>query len=518
MRIVDIQRRLREVGRIRIGEQVPTQSGGTRPVKLSTFRLTSRDRQVIEAAADVFGGSAGEWKNAPDGPQWQVTTESDALPVIVPPGDMSFSQSYEVWSAGGCKVRCDGRWDHIADKACHCHPEARACDIHTRLSVIVPDLPGLGVWRLDTQGYYAAVELGGIVDVCAQASARGAMLPARLRLEQRSAKRVQNGKVVTLRYAVPVLDVDVHPLALTGHVDPATGEIGGPTAGALPAGPSFTPVPPIDGRDAPSLAEQMASIDEPAPRAPRSNAAAPVPATGLKPRTARDAEAAAPAPRDEGPAGEPADDEHRPEDAFETFAARVPQRQRSKALVAARELAPGLGLDMPSTFDEIRDTGLQRAVLWQLGLDEPPPDGGGNGPATGAGDGDAGEEEAPIGPDGTTSTPAPQPATASLGFTVSDVARFAASVFRRDYDAAPRGHKTKVVDQLRHALVFAVTKGRTQSLNDLDRVELYRIHEHLRWIATGDITYAHDADGVTFVLMTSGEERAVAWSDLADAA
>ncbi len=46
-RIIDLQRRLREVGRIRIGEKVATSNGRSRPSKLSTFRFTSRDRQVI---------------------------------------------------------------------------------------------------------------------------------------------------------------------------------------------------------------------------------------------------------------------------------------------------------------------------------------------------------------------------------------------------------------------------------------------------------------------------------------
>jgi Recombination directionality factor-like len=265
MRIVDLQRRLREIGRIRIGEQVPTQNGKTRPAKLETFRFTSRDRQVIEAAAAHWQGQVHEWA-APDGQQWQVITQTSEIPVVVPPGDMSFSQAYEQWSKGGCKVRCDGRWDHIADQACHCDPENRDCAIHTRLSVMVPELPGIGVWRLDTQGYYAAVELGGLVDICADASAQGRMLPARLRLEQRSIKR--DG--TTRRFAVPVLDLDIHPMNLN--------------AGQLPA--TLTPVPqPTETERAliPSIRDQIGAVDTPATRESRQ---ATLPPTGLKPRPA----------------------------------------------------------------------------------------------------------------------------------------------------------------------------------------------------------------------------------------
>lgn len=498
MRILDLQRRLREVGRIRIGEKGMSRSGKEIPVKLSTFRLTSRDRQVIEAAADVFGGTAGEWTGAPDGKQWQVTTEADAIPVIVPPGDMSFSQAYEQWSAGGCKVRCDGQWDHVGDKGCHCDPDTRACDIHTRLSVIVPDLPGLGVWRLDTQGYYAAVELGGIADVCAQAAASGRMLPARLRLEQRSVKRIDNGKIVTRNFPVPVLDVDVHPLALTGGVDPATGELAGGLP-ALPAGPSFTPVPPqIDG-SGPSLAEQMASIDEARPPAPRRNAAAPVPATGLKPRTARQAADEAPADREEPPAGP------EPVDAGD-FAERVPQRQRGRALVAARELAEVLGVDQPTSFEGITDPQLQTAVLVQLGLDPGPDDDGADSAPVPA------EPEVDDEPEGGTVSPMGDRAPAAV--SVSDVARFATSVFRPAYDAAPRGDKTKVVERLRHALVWAITDGATCSLKDLEPAVLFTVHRWLRSIANGEVTYDHDTDGVTFALASGSTSRHVAFADL----
>lgn len=294
MRIVDLQRRLREIGRIRIGEKVETSSGKSRPAKIDTFRLTSRDQRVIEAASDVWGGDVTMWDDAPDGPQWQVYLATKEIPVVVPPGDMSFSQAYEQWTAGGCKVRCDGRWDHQGDTACHCDPTARACDIHSRLSLILPDVPGLGMWRLDTQSYYAAVELGGVVDLCAAQSAQGVMLPARLRLEQRSVKRVANGKTQTRKFAIPVLDLDIHPLALSSGANAVTGEIGSGVAGELETPRVLTPVPPPDASLAPTVAEQMAAI-ETSTRAERSNAAEPIPATGLKPRTAAQA-ARAPVP------------------------------------------------------------------------------------------------------------------------------------------------------------------------------------------------------------------------------
>lgn len=50
--ILDLQRRLHEAGRIRIGVQVPTgKQGKTRPAKLTTLRFTGQDRRALERVA-----------------------------------------------------------------------------------------------------------------------------------------------------------------------------------------------------------------------------------------------------------------------------------------------------------------------------------------------------------------------------------------------------------------------------------------------------------------------------------
>lgn len=291
MAILDLQRRLREIGRIRIGEQrVSAKNGKKYPAKLTTFRLTSQDGAVISQAAETFGGEPRRWADAPAGEQFEVVTESSSLDVIVPPTGMAFSQFYELWSGGGCLRRCDGRRELISDSECLCDPSARECKPHTRLSVILRDLPGLGVWRLDTQGYYAAVELSGVVEVCQQAAERGQMLPARLRLEQREVKRPNQP---TMHFAVPVLDVAVDFAALLAgqqHYD----------AVEAPARPGLTPVDQAALPPAPEvpIASQVAAVNEPKDRKPRKGAATPIPATGKRPRTAVEA-------AEEPPSGEP---------------------------------------------------------------------------------------------------------------------------------------------------------------------------------------------------------------------
>src|SRR3990167_8671453 len=204
--IVTLQRQMREIGRIRTGETVVT-NGKRRPAKLATFRLTSRSEDVIRAAAAVYGGVARPW-----GDQWEVITDTDRLDIVLRPGQ-PIDQWDELWAGGGCVRRGNGEGDILADAPCGSAPSVidgpngskrtipacpqdaserrdvaaagMACKPTTRLSVILPSIPDLGAWRLESHGYYAAVELAGTVDVLAEAER---LLPAGLRLDQRGGK------------------------------------------------------------------------------------------------------------------------------------------------------------------------------------------------------------------------------------------------------------------------------------------------------------------------------------------
>lgn len=463
MRILDLQRRLREVGRIRIGEQVATSGGRSRPAKLEVFRLTSRDQAVIVAASEHFGGTAEPWDDAPDGKQWQVKTTATEMVVVVPPGDMSFSQAYEQWTAGGCNVRCDGRWDHQGDKACHCDPEQRACAIHTRLSVMLPDLPGLGVWRLDTSGYYAAVELGGVVDLAAGFAERGQMLPARLRLEQRSVKRVKpDGKPETRRFAVPVLDLDVHPLALAGGTPMAI------ASGAHQAA-SFTPVPSdLAIPPTASVADQVKGLASGEEKPKRRNAAAPIPATGAKPRTAAEASgsdlapptmpkrSAAKAPTERASNAEVVDDQ--PATLVESLA--LVGLTAAKGLRRARELAGEHGHPLPMAIEEVGDEVLDLLVA-DLGLTRP------------AGGGEDHRDR-------------------RLGKMWAMVA-----------EAWP-GEDQATIDGRRKGLISVVTNGRTSSSKAMESAEWDDLFEALEQIADGSMELFQRSSGDHEMRMVRG--------------
>ncbi|MFH9248188.1 hypothetical protein ACH4LK_22500 [Streptomyces lydicus] len=246
MPILDLQQRIRELGRIRIGQKVATANGKSRPAKLDRFRLTSPSRELLDRVAVQYGGTVAPW--TPDGGagQYEVITDATRMPILVP--HQPVSQYYELWSGGGCQRRCDGVTELLSDRPCPCgpDPQRRQCKPTTRLNVVLAEVPGVGVWRLESHGYYAALELPGVAELLAKA---GGYVPAFLGLEERTAKR--EGK--TLRWMVPTIDVDITPTALM--------------SGQVPAGPAVTGGPHRAAIEAPrpdyaALAEVATSAEE----------------------------------------------------------------------------------------------------------------------------------------------------------------------------------------------------------------------------------------------------------------
>lgn len=276
MAILDLQRRGHQIGRLRIGRQVPTKTPGKmRPVALDTFRFTTGSRYTADAIADMYGGKVAQW-----GSQWEVITDRDAIEVVIPPRDQIISQWYEMWSGGGCKRRCDSQREQISGGPCMC-PHAddptdldaveaaarerdrlakmnppRACQRKTRISVMIPDLPGLGVFRLDTSSFYAAGEVLDAADLMQAARDRQVYLPAMVRIDKR--ETVSDGQ--TKKYPVPVLEVMVtFRQIVTGELSAAG------IAAQLPPPPNHTPRALTRGQPAsePQRARELAAAERP---------------------------------------------------------------------------------------------------------------------------------------------------------------------------------------------------------------------------------------------------------------
>lgn len=263
MPIADLQRRDTEVGRIRLGKK--TASG--RADKLDTFRFTSPDQAMIEEIAQVYGGTAAPWMNEKKR-QFEVITEKDVIPVYIPP--QVIDPWYESWGAGVCQRRCDGIRDIIHDQPCDCTTDQQGkksrCKPTTRVNLYLAEIPGMGVWRLETHGIYAA---GEMVQLSDRINGIKVPLPARLHLEQRGRKyfNPEKNRIETLDYPVPVLWLDsitTQHVALGGdavsqvvraaaaqrlEADTAAA-IEASAAPALPAAPPAAPAaparPPVD--------------------------------------------------------------------------------------------------------------------------------------------------------------------------------------------------------------------------------------------------------------------------------
>ncbi len=268
MQVEGIRPRVQEIGRIRMGEK----GAKGQPVGLRTFRLTSSDRGVLEAAAKLYGGTVRAWEDAPDAGMWQLTTAAAELDILIPRTLRSLSQNWELWQGGTCERRCDGRTEEIGKTPCLCgeyRGEEGFCEIMTRLSIILPRLPGLGLWRLDTGGWHAASTLGPTVELLLALDSRS-MVPAVLRAVPGSSKvRDAAGKVTTHRFIRPMIDA---PGITIGQL------VAGTDAPQLAAGPAPRP----------QTAEERVAAQRAVVEAARAAAAAAEPPAGEEPPTPAD--------------------------------------------------------------------------------------------------------------------------------------------------------------------------------------------------------------------------------------
>jgi hypothetical protein len=220
-----MQREARELGRLRTG-WTATKNGKTYPEKSKTWVMTSHAKHYVDAAAQSWGGTVERWQPQGGGPaQWRVITEADSIDALLPPGD-PLSQYNEMWSKGGAQRRCDGEKDLLSGRPCMClgqfgeewylQPKGRVCAATTRLRVLLPDMPDLGVWRAETHSFYAANEWSGAVDMVLSGTGGKGLVPVTLRIEPRS--RVANGK--TKNFPVVVVEIrGITPrMALTGPI------------------------------------------------------------------------------------------------------------------------------------------------------------------------------------------------------------------------------------------------------------------------------------------------------------
>lgn len=319
MPIVDIQRRFRELGRIRLGKTEPTKGGKTRPVKIARFRLTSPWQHLIEQAAELYGGEPRPWKNpGTKGDEHEVFVEVDSLPVVIPPGEV-FDQWYELWTGGGCARRCDGVAQVLVDRPCACPEDpierqelaakGEACKPTTRVRLMLPEVADVGIWRLESHSFHAAAELGGAAGLVEAATRQGAMIPADLRLGLREGARRPGqqrrkfyvpsisfrGALGPVLERLGVLEAGSDMPSILGQVEGRPSISGTAGAPALPAGGTPFDPAPVERSSFPG--PQPDPTPPAAPPAPDPEPGPPPPEPGgFEPERAADPGSTAPEP------------------------------------------------------------------------------------------------------------------------------------------------------------------------------------------------------------------------------
>lgn len=235
MPILDIQKRARELGRIRLGQKAANGA----PQKLDRFRFTGHSQTLITKIAELYGGTAREWTPAGGTQQWEVVSDTARVPIMVPPQPVT--QWYEFWTRAGCLHRCDGQTNVLTDEPCDHNEQVQVgrqtVNPHTeavkkpttRLNVVLRDVEGIGVWRVETHGFNAAIELPDVAEFLAAA---GGYVDGWLALEQRTSIEQTDQGPKTRHYAVPIIEVDVTPAELMA----GRGRVAAPALAGGPVG------------------------------------------------------------------------------------------------------------------------------------------------------------------------------------------------------------------------------------------------------------------------------------------
>lgn len=264
---IERRRRLYELGIIRIGEKrVSARTNKEYPAGRETFRITSANRGYLEHAQKAYGGELRPWEGHPG--EFELLTERSSIPVLFsakPDGDsgdlQSLSQRWEMWGGNTCIRRCDGctckTWFDTGRKTpkgepiheagttkCLCaHDDpafpdlqaaGKACKLISRVSVILPDIPALGLWRLNTTSGVFDEEMHGVLDLVELLGMTG-LIPMTLSIDWRE-KRTGSGEA-TERFPVPKLEYLKDDKLLPAYM----ASVKPPPAIEAPAAPALPP-------------------------------------------------------------------------------------------------------------------------------------------------------------------------------------------------------------------------------------------------------------------------------------
>ncbi len=219
MSILTIQRKYVELYRIRLGDR----QGGHPRSLVEQIRITSPNKDVVKAFADVYGGRPRRWT---DGGGFQVYLDTVRMPIVLLPGQ-NITQHFEQWGGSSCLVRCDGITQQNG-QPCACDPDDRACKPVTRLTVVCPEVTNVvGTGILTTRSQIAAEEMAGSLDLVSGILSTGRPVRATLRIDRLTG--------IEKAYNVPRLELEGLSFAELAEAANRP-ELAPPSAPALPQG------------------------------------------------------------------------------------------------------------------------------------------------------------------------------------------------------------------------------------------------------------------------------------------
>lgn len=231
---IDRQRRLIEIGIIRTGDPKPNEKQPGRP--RTTFRFTSRNKFMLSMVQKVYGGAIIPMEGRPG--EWDLSTPQGVIKALISTvpvgteGDLeSISSFYERWAGNTCTHRCDGETCQVWRPAenpgkydpksvrvpvpCECNPEKRACAMTTRLSVILTEIPSIGLWRINTGSKTFESECRALIETLERMGIVG-LVPVTLQLEMRERRTGPNEP--TSKYPVIRIELDPDPTPMSALV------------------------------------------------------------------------------------------------------------------------------------------------------------------------------------------------------------------------------------------------------------------------------------------------------------
>lgn len=273
-RIIDRQRALTTIGRIRMGERKqPNRPGFQR----STFRFTSTNKAALEKLQKTCGGKIEPWPGNPG--QFELDSESGQIRVLLDT-QLSVDDGYELYDGKTPCRRCDGvscnyielKRDPKDNKKileciehgyvpCLCDPEGlgaelddddRACGLVTTLQVILPDTDDITLWRFQSKGTIFNREVFGAVSSLEALGIRRGYCLLSINLEEK-----HRGNTVS-KFGVARLTLDPNP---PDFVQRLLGNTPEAQARALLAGGGPGAITP----PAPQLGQGASSLPAPSP-------------------------------------------------------------------------------------------------------------------------------------------------------------------------------------------------------------------------------------------------------------